>query len=39
MSGVWGRNKPRQVFPLQMWRGYFEPVTCPCKCRDATLNP
>jgi hypothetical protein len=20
MSGVWGRDKPRQAFPLQMWR-------------------
>ena len=28
MSGVWGREKPRQAFPLQnLRRGCFEPVT------------
>ena len=28
MSGVWGRDKPRQAFPSQnLRRGYFEPTT------------
>jgi hypothetical protein len=28
MSGVWGREKPRQAFPLQnLQRGCFEPTT------------
>lgn len=26
ICGVWGRDKPRQAFPLQIWRGCFDLV-------------